>query len=54
MFKKAPSIKNLSVLRSSDRKKTLQQIVQSLALEDLDAQTRNSLLPDGAQVLFPW
>jgi hypothetical protein len=50
MFKKPPSIKSLSVLRSSDRKKAIHQIVESFGLEDLDVQTRNSLLPEGAQV----
>jgi hypothetical protein len=51
MFKKPPSIKNLSVLRSSDRKKIVQQIIQSYSLQDADStEIRNALLPDGAQV----
>jgi Pre-PUA-like domain len=53
MFKKPPSVKNLSVLRSSDRKGIIQQIVQSFNLEDLDQQSKNSLLPEGAQVQPP-
>jgi hypothetical protein len=50
MFKKPPSVKNLSVLRSSDRKKIVQQIIQSYHLEEVDAETKKLLLPDGAQV----
>jgi hypothetical protein len=50
MFRKAPHVKNLSVLRSTDRKKTIQQIVQLYHLQHVDPETRNSLLPEGAQV----
>jgi hypothetical protein len=51
MFKKPPSVKNLSVLRSSDRKKIIHQIIQAYQLEDGDsAEAKNTLLPDGAQV----
>ena len=50
MFKKPPNVKNLSVLRSSDRKKIIQQIVHTFSLENIDLETRNALLPDGAQV----
>src|SRR5579863_1925970 len=50
MFKKQPSVKNHSVLRSSDRKKIIQQIIHSFSLEDIDQEAKNALLPDGAQV----
>jgi Pre-PUA-like domain len=51
MFKKPPNIKNLSVLRSSDRKKIIQQIIQSYNLQGIiDTEDKNTLLPDGAQV----
>ena len=54
MFKKPPSVKNLSVLRSSDRKRVIQQIIDSFHLESLDTETRNGLLPEGAQVSTPF
>jgi Pre-PUA-like domain len=50
MFKKPPTVKNLSVLRSSDRKKVLHQIVHDFGLDSLSQDAKNSLLPDGAQV----
>jgi hypothetical protein len=50
MFKKPPNVKNLSVLRASDRKKVIQQIILSFNLKDLDSHTKSSLLPEGAQV----
>jgi hypothetical protein len=50
MFKRPASVKNLSVLRSSDRKKIIQQVLQSFNLETLDSDAKNSLLPEGAQV----
>jgi hypothetical protein len=50
MFKKAPKVKNLSVLRSSDRKKIIQEIVHEFSLDHFDAEAKNGLLPDGAQV----
>jgi Pre-PUA-like domain len=51
MFKKAPSVKSLSVLRSSDRKKIIQEITRLYAVEGSDsAEVRNTLLPEGAQV----
>ena len=53
MFKKPPNVKNLSVLRSSDRKKIIQQILQQFNLENVDQEAKNTLLPDGAQVCFP-
>ena len=52
MFKKPPNVKNISALRSSDRKKIIQQIVQSYSLDHLDPAAKNALLPDGAQVRF--
>jgi hypothetical protein len=53
MFRKPPHVKNLSVLRSSDRKKIIQQIALFYRLEDADFEAKNSLLPDGAQVQSP-
>ena len=53
MFKRPASVKNLSVLRSSDRKKIIQQVSQSFSLETLDSDAKNSLLPEGAQVYIP-
>jgi hypothetical protein len=53
MFRKPPHVKNLSVLRSSDRKKIIQQIALFYRLEDADSEAKNSLLPDGAQVQSP-
>ncbi len=53
MFKKPPNVKNLSVLRSSDRKKITQQIIQQFYLENVDEEAKNALLPDGAQVCIP-
>ena len=52
MFKKPPNVKNLSALRSSDRKKIIQQIIQQFNLENIDQEARITLLPDGAQVCF--
>jgi hypothetical protein len=50
MFRKPPHVKNLSVLRSSDRKKIIQQLAHLYRLDEADSETKNSLLPDGAQV----
>ena len=50
MFKRSPSVKSLSVLRSSDRKKVLHQIILDFGLAHLDQDAKNSLLPDGTQV----
>ena len=53
MFKKPPNVKNLSVLRSSDRKKIIQRIIQQFNLDNIDEEARNALLPDCAQVCIP-
>jgi hypothetical protein len=53
MFKKPPTVKNLSVLRSSDRKKVLHQIILDFGLDSLSQDAKNSLLPEGAQVSPP-
>lgn len=50
MFKKRPNVKNLSVIRSSERKKVIQHITRLYGLEDIDQDTKNSILPEGAQV----
>jgi hypothetical protein len=50
MFKKPPTVKNLSVLRSSDRKKVLHQIILDFGLDSLSQDAKNNLLPEGAQV----
>ena len=52
MFKKKPQIKAQAPLRSSDRRKTAQQIVTDLAYTspsgETEASLRNSILPDGS------
>lgn len=53
MFKKPPNVKNFSVLRSSDRKKIIQQIGHSFYIDNLDSEAKNGLLPEGAQVSIP-
>jgi hypothetical protein len=50
MFKKPPTVKTLSVLRSSDRKKVVHQIILDFGLDSLSQDAKNSLLPEGAQV----
>jgi hypothetical protein len=47
MFKKPGTVKNLSVLRSTDRKKVVQSIVEFYGWSD---EIKAALLPEGAQV----